>query len=95
MENIVFLLIQAVMLIVGGYFTFRRVKSQNVLDDSTAATNYYKLVLQLQKKVSSLEELLGKSHLEMTVEIEMGKSPIITSYKWLRRAEEIPEELAQ
>ena len=89
-SNLIFLLAQTVMLIIGGYFAFRRMKSQGVVEDSTAANNYYKLVLQLQKKVAGLEDLLGRSHLEMTVEIEMGKSPIITSYKWLRREDDIP-----
>jgi len=86
--NYFFLLAQVIMLVVGGYFTFRRVKSQNILDDSTASVNYRKLVIDLQAEVKDLQQLLDRSHLEVSMSIKMGEQPTVTSWRWLRREDD-------
>jgi D-alanyl-lipoteichoic acid acyltransferase DltB (MBOAT superfamily) len=71
-----------------GWVVFRRSNFQNSVDDSTASLNYRKLVIDLQAKVTEMEDLLGRSHLEVSMSIKMGEQPTVTAWHWLRREED-------
>jgi hypothetical protein len=71
-----------------GFIAFKRSGFQNLVDDSTAANNYQKLVIELQAKVDHMQALLDHSHLDVSMSIHMGEQPVITAWRWLRREED-------
>ncbi len=71
-----------------GYVAFRRSSFQNRVDDSTASSNYQKLVIELQAKVDHMQTLLDRSHLDISMSIRMGEQPVVTSWHWLRREDD-------
>ena len=73
----------------------RRSNFQNTVDDSTASLNYRKLVIDLQAKVAEMESLLGRSHLEVSMSIKMGEQPTVTSWRWLRREDDINQSVME
>jgi len=90
-DNIYFTAINLVILGLTAYVAFRRSKFQNVVDDSTASSNYRKLVIDLQAEVKDLRNLLDRSHLEVSMSIKMGEQPTVTSWRWLRREDDIQQ----
>jgi len=89
MDSIYFTIANLVILGFTAWFSFRRTKSQNILDDSTASVNYRKLVIDLQAEVKDLRTLLDRSHLEVSMSIKMGEQPTVTSWRWLRREDDV------
>lgn len=90
-SNVFFLLANLAILAATLWSTFRRNKFQNIVDDSTAAQNYRKMVIELQeesgKKDKKIEELearikdlenivIGQVKIELTAQI--SHNPKIT-----------------
>jgi hypothetical protein len=86
--EVIFGIITLINTIALARITFRRSSFQNAVDDSTATLNYRKLVVDLQAKVTEMEELLDRSHLEVSMSIKMGEQPTVTAWHWLSREED-------
>jgi hypothetical protein len=64
------------------WLAFRRTKSQNILDDSSASINYRKMVLELQAEVKELRELIDCAHLYIELGIQVDNAPVIKKWEW-------------
>lgn len=100
MENnnitIVLTVCNLIILAVTAWASFRRSAFQNTVDDSSAALNYRKIVVDLQtevkdaktevkeakKEVDDLRRIMEQSHLEVQMVIEVGGAPVIKHWKW-------------
>ena len=60
-----FIFIEAVMLIVTGYFSYRRVPSQNIADQSGALKNLTELNFNLQKEVGEARRETAETRKEI------------------------------
>jgi hypothetical protein len=74
----------------------RRIRPQNLVDDSTASSNYRKLVIDLQAevreasaKIKELQDVMENSHLEIQLVLEVGGEPRIKTWHW-EKIENIP-----
>lgn len=88
--NILVTLLNLVILLTTTWIANKRTKFQNVVDDSTAATNYHNLVINLQAEVKEaraeakeVKDMLENLHLNLTLSLEMGKEPIIKAWSWI------------
>jgi len=91
-------IIQVFILALTAWFSLRRSRFQNVVDDSVAALNYRKMVIELQTEIQEtraqvdvMKEIMESSHLEIELIIEVGGEPIIKKWNW-RKIEE-PEKI--
>ncbi len=81
-------LVTTVIAIIGALPQFKRFRSQNALDDSSAASTYRKMVLDLQIEIDELRARLDHAHLEVNMKVQMGEKPEIVSWNWRARVEE-------
>lgn len=83
-------------LLITAYNGFRRVGSQNSLDDSVAASNFQKLAVEIRaettkeidkyrKEITDLRNTIESSHLEVKLEIQMGDAPRVVAWEWKQR----------
>lgn len=84
-----FTALNLVMLIISTWLAFKRGSFQNTVDDSQAALNYKKLVIELQAEVKEMKDMLDNAHLEVKLEVQIGEAPIVKEWKWKKRIEEI------
>jgi hypothetical protein len=71
------------------WLAFRRTKSQNILDDSSASINYRKMVIELQAEVKELRELIDHAHLYIELGIQVDNAPVIKKWEW-KPIEKVP-----
>jgi len=97
MENsAIWTIVNLVILIFSTWVAFRRVKSQNMVDDSAVALNYRTLVINLQAEVKeskdeikTLKQMMENAHLEISLSVRVGEKPEITGYRWKTKIEEV------
>jgi len=98
-NNVFFLIANLIILGVTAWFSYRRTKFENIVDDSTAATNYRKLVIDLQTDVrearqenKEIKDMLANSHLDIGMRIQVGEKPEIISWNWKTVVEPITQK---
>jgi len=93
----IYTLINLSILIVTGYISLRRAKFQNTVDDSTASRGFQETIINMQKEaraqekqIKDLNDRLNHAHLDIELSVQVGETPIIKSWKWVKRDDTSP-----
>ena len=73
--------------VIGRGATLKSVRPKSLLDDSSAAGNFQKLVLELQSEVSELHNKIDGKQLKVHMTIEIDKAPVVDNWQWVNLSE--------